>query len=402
MELYQGMQTSDEFEPFLLARTGPPMWQGGRPHGDTILGGVNADPNQYLFHAELSDYEPLLMTCRNKELYTRHFHQFLRACRPDVVHFQHTYPMGYDMVRQVRNSLPDAAILYTLHEFLTICHNGGRMLRTNDELCSEESPRRCHECFPAYPAEAFFLRKRLIQSHLALVDLFLSPSRFLLERFVTWGIPHSKIRHMENGRPEPRPVTEPTGERPRNRLAYFGQLISHKGVQVLLRALKLLADEGGCDVQLWLHGANLDLSEKEYQSEIRELLGPVKSLVTFAGRYRQEELPRLMANVDWVVVPSTWWENSPMVIQEAFLAGRPVICSDIGGMAEHVADEVNGLHFRVSDPRSLARVIRRAVTTPGLWETLRRGIPRIYRLEEQVADLTEIYLQLLDRTALCR
>ena len=56
-----------------------------------------------------------------------------------------------------------------------------------------------------------------------------------------------------------------------------------------------------------------------------------------------------MAEIDWVVVPSIWWENSPLVIQEAFLHGRPVICSDIGGMAEKVRHGVDGLHFRVGD-----------------------------------------------------
>ena len=35
--------------------------------------------------------------------------------------------------------------------------------------------------------------------------------------------------------------------------------------------------------------------------------------------------------------------------------GRPVICSDIGGMAEKVTDGVDGLHFRGGDPEDLAR-----------------------------------------------
>ena len=62
-----------------------------------------------------------------------------------------------------------------------------------------------------------------------------------------------------------------------------------------------------------------------------------------------------MARIDWVVVPSIWWENGPLVILEAFQHGRPVICSDIGGMSEKVTDGVNGLHFRRGDPRDLAR-----------------------------------------------
>jgi glycosyltransferase involved in cell wall biosynthesis len=106
-----------------------------------------------------------------------------------------------------------------------------------------------------------------------------------------------------------------------------------------------------------------------------------------------------MANVDWVVVPSIWWENAPLVIQEAFIHKRPVICSDIGGMAEKVTDGVNGLHFRAGDPLSLAETIRKAATTPGLWDHLRKGIPEIYRIEDSVAKLTGIYDSLLTKTA---
>ena len=76
-------------------------------------------------------------------------------------------------------------------------------------------------------------------------------------------------------------------------------------------------------------------------------------------------LSEMMSNVDWVVVPSRWWESSPLVIQDAFLHGRPVICSDIGAMAEKVAHEVNGLHFTVADPPSLADAVCRAVTDAG-------------------------------------
>src|SRR5262249_57931996 len=96
---------------------------------------------------------------------------------------------------------------------------------------------------------------------------------------------------------------------------------------------------------LWIHGANLDLQTAAYQDEFRSLLETTKLNVTLVGRYAHGDLPRLMANIDWVIVPSIWWENSPLVIQEAFAYGKPVICSDIGGMAEKVTDRVNGLHF---------------------------------------------------------
>jgi glycosyltransferase involved in cell wall biosynthesis len=154
------------------------------------------------------------------------------------------------------------------------------------------------------------------------------------------------------------------------------------------------------DAHLWLHGANLELQPQQFRDDFQKLMdkledGPAN--VTLAGKYAHDDLPRLMAEVDWVVVPSRWWENSPLVIQEAFLHRRPVICSDIGGMAEKVDDGVNGLHFRAGDPRSLARALERATTTPALWESLHAGIPDIYDMDTHVASLRSLYREQLDR-----
>src|SRR5439155_13116428 len=118
-----------------------------------------------------------------------------------------------------------------------------------------------------------------------------------------------------------------------------------------------------------------------FQNRVRELLEQTREAVTLVGRYDHDELPRLMADTDWVVVPSLWWENSPLVIQEAFHHGRPVLCSDIGGMAEKVKDGVNGLHFKAGDAGSLARTLAHAADSPDLWGRLRSGIPRIHPMD---------------------
>jgi glycosyltransferase involved in cell wall biosynthesis len=260
------------------------------------------------------------------------------------------------------------------------------------------------------------------------VDLFLAPSHFLLERYVDWGIPREKIRYEEYGRriihgsvdsvhrgaysedKQPRNRTgdveygrrihdesvDSEDERTRRRIGFFGQFNFFKGTHVLLEAMKILG-EGECEAHLLLHGANLDLQPEEYRNTLQSQIEETEQNVTLVGPYDHADFPELIAEVDWVVVPSIWWENSPLVIQEAFLHGRPVICSDIGGMAEKVTDGVNGLHFRVGSPQSLARTIRRAVSSPDLWERLRGGIPEIYKIEDSVAVLSEIYQALLDR-----
>jgi len=151
------------------------------------------------------------------------------------------------------------------------------------------------------------------------------------------------------------------------------------------------------NVTLRLHGANLEMQPKPFQNEFVELVAATSPAVTLLGRYDHRELPRLMAEIDWVVVPSIWWENSPLVIQEAFLHGRPVICGDIGGMKEKVRDGIDGLHFRAGDVDSLARTLARAAESDGLWERLRGGIQPLFSVQDAVAAHVDEYLAVLRR-----
>jgi hypothetical protein len=102
-----------------------------------------------------------------------------------------------------------------------------------------------------------------------------------------------------------------------------------------------------------------------------------------------------MSAVSWVIVPSTWWENAPLVILEAFRHRRPVICSDIGGMAEMVEDGVSGLLFRAGDAADLARTMRRAASEPGLLEKLQSGLPEVPELHQAAAWHAELYDEVL-------
>lgn len=84
-------------------------------------------------------------------------------------------------------------------------------------------------------------------------------------------------------------------------------------------------------------------------------------------------------------------ELPPLVIQAAFAHGRPVICSDVGGMAEKVRDGADGLHFRVGDPASLTDTMARAMETPGLWDWLRAGVRPPHRMADHLAVLADLY-----------
>jgi glycosyltransferase involved in cell wall biosynthesis len=391
-ELHRHLCRDSDWESIFLARSGPPHSPGGMPHQGVRISLVEGEPDEYLLHTEGHDFDWMFGTMRRrKDLYTEDLRRFLLAVRPDVVHFQHTLFVGYDAIREVRRTLPGVPILYTLHEFLPICHNKGQMVRTFDHsLCEEASPGRCAECFPGVAPDEFLLRQRFIRAQLDLVDLFVAPSATVRERFVEWGIPRERILLEDYGR-APVPPAEAGRPEPHDTLGIFGQVNPYKGFDVLLRAFGVLGPEAP---KLRVHGANLDLQEHGFRDEIEALIAATVG-VEDVGPYPPERAAERMAAVDWVVVPSIWWENSPLVIQEAFAAGRPVICSDIGGMAEKVLDGVNGLHFRVGDPESLAATIRRATTTPGLWERLREGIPPVHSITDHAAALTAAYESLI-------
>jgi glycosyltransferase involved in cell wall biosynthesis len=148
---------------------------------------------------------------------------------------------------------------------------------------------------------------------------------------------------------------------------------------------------------LWIFGANLEIQNPEFRARFEKLLEVERDNVKFMGSYERHDLPKLMARIDWVVVPSIWWETGPIVVWEAFQNGRPVVSSDIGGMSEKVTDGVDGLHFRTGDPHDLATVMRRAGETPGLWEEFHARVPRepAHSVEEDLEIMTGLYKTLL-------
>jgi glycosyltransferase involved in cell wall biosynthesis len=391
LELYEGMRETPGVEPVLLSRIGSNVARRRVAHPGTPFSSVNHDPNQYFVFTETEHFDFFTLTSRDKSLYSRHLTDFLLAQRPDVVHLQHTHFVGVDLLSQIRRVLPEARIVYTLHEFLPICHRDGQMVRSfNSELCGEASPRRCNECFPEISQQSFFLRERFVRGHFENVDLFLAPSAQLMEKYVRWGIEPERIEVEEYGRLAP-PVRapEPSQTRSPTNIGFFGQLSYFKGAQTMMEAMSLLDEDS--NAHLWLHGANLELQTQEFREEFAARHEALRDRVTFRGPYDHAELPKLMADLHWVLVPSIWWENSPLVIQEAFFHRRPILCSDIGGMAEKVRDGVDGIHFRVGDAFSLARTIEAATTSPRLWRSLRDRIREPHPMDAHIARLLDIY-----------
>jgi glycosyltransferase involved in cell wall biosynthesis len=289
----------------------------------------------------------------------------------------------------MKQVVPNVRIYMTLHEYMAICRNNGQMVKVGGlNLCNSESFDECRQCFPQNTREDFWLRKHYFQAYFKCVDGFVAPSEFLRQRYIQWGLKPERIVVIENGHSDdpllpPRDLRE--GET-RNRFAFFGQINPYKGIDLLLEALHAMPKKERRQVVVEIHGANLEHQHGELQDRIRRLSEPLikKHHLRWVGPYRPSELRNRMDGADWVLVPSVWWENSPMVIQEAFVCGRPVISSDIGGMAEKVTHGVDGLHVRTGNAMHWGETLYEAATTAGLWDRLRAGIKRPITVAECV------------------
>ena len=129
----------------------------------------------------------------------------------------------------------------------------------------------------------------------------------------------------------------------------------------------------------------------EFQTEFVERLDSLSSNVRFQGPYDEHRVDRLMQSVHAVIVPSIWWENSPLVIQEAFRNRRPVICSDIGGMAEKVRDGIDGFHFAVGSSGDLVMLIEEFLENHELLTELEPGIKKPPQLETIIEAHMQVY-----------
>ena len=291
----------------------------------------------------------------------------------EVVNFHHFLHFGLGSVNSLAREQRLRTVL-TLHEFLPICHHHGQMItRPNRTLCSQASPNRCGNCFPELTQQQLALRRQMFLDSFAPVAGFVSPSRFLADRFVAWGLSADGISIIENGLAHRDPIL-PRPARAPFTFGFFGQINPFKGVDTLLRAAELIGQkrELAQKIRIRIHG-NLIGQPDEFVMRLRTAVERHEFL-SFAGSYDNATVGALMAECDYVTVPSSWWENSPVVIQEAFAAGCPVLCSGIGGMAEKVRDGISGLHFRPGDHVDLAEAMVRAADAETL-QRLRSGLP---------------------------
>jgi glycosyltransferase involved in cell wall biosynthesis len=178
------------------------------------------------------------------------------------------------------------------------------------------------------------------------------------------------------------------------RAAFLGRLDPTKGAHVIIQALK---ESRNLPVEPDLFGVCQGTGSQRYAAELAAAMSGDARIRMFAP-IPSDQVVRRLSEYDFVVIPSQWLETGPLVVLEAFAARTPVIGSKLGGIAELVTHEVDGLLVEPADsPAAWAESLRRICMNPGLLALLRTGIRPPTHIKDAARDATVLYERLMDR-----
>jgi len=347
--------------------------------------------------------------------------QYLAENTFDLVHVISTYSLGVGVFRSVKRA--NIPLVLTLMDFWFLCPSL-QLLQSNGELCDgNTTPFQCESCLmansslyhkvskiplPEVISAGFWdtlshfnlvsrqrglrgmlldmsHRKKVVKETFDLPDLVISPSKIVQTMFANnlkRPVEFLPYRHDVSWLKDYHGKTKSEIVR----IGYLGQIHKIKGVHLLVDAFVKAGIEETARLDIWGNYSN----NPQYEQDLRGRMNNNPS-ITLRGGYKREQLGLLLADTDVVVVPSIWYENAPLVIQEAFATKTPVITTNLGGMSEAVIHDVNGLLFDRNDSDDLAQQLRRVVDEAGLLGKLAGAISPVMAFQDEMSELEEIY-----------
>ena len=358
--------------------------------------------NTYSLHA---DYELNYLNPHIEEAFVRALDEF----KPDVVHF--TYLLGglsasYLGMASDRN----LRTIVTLTDFHFICPWGQLLTPGGQDCPGPEEGLRCSICFAGedpYAGLSWWRKMRIkrlpiekqvrrlkspgltrmrnrisyLREMLRRADVIISPTKYLQEVYKQWGIasiwlPFGIDKSLFSGFKRKRSQWL--------RLGFIGRLLPLKGLHVLVEALAGLPGNVP-PWKLYVYADESGLEEKRYLDRIKE---KTPATVEFRGTFPPEEIKGVYEDMDVLVLPSLWAENSPMVLLYALHTNTPVVAADIGGVREIVGASGACL-YSPRDVSSLQGLLSEIFVNPGALARLKPV--EVSGMDDHVQKLTGIY-----------
>ncbi len=336
----------------------------------------------------------------NNKLAANYFEQMLERFKPELVHFFHLDRLGTGLIDlAVRAGVP---AFMTPTDFWLICPTA-QMVLCNGSMCQGPSSYggNCIKhlaeisqkglaghlvkwlptsiasllarltqanVMPPYQQREEILaissRLKLNMTRLNRLNGIVTPNRFMSEKLVQHGLSPHLVIQSSFGIEVDRSIANAPRQSIRQpfRVGYIGTLATHKGCHILIEAFKALP---AGQAILKIYGRREDFPD--YSSELKRL-AENNEAIEFCGTFHNSKIGEVLADLDALVVPSLWYENTPLVVYSAQAARCPVVASDFPGLSAVIQDQVNGLLFEAGNPAALAKQLSRLINEPDLAE----------------------------------
>jgi glycosyltransferase involved in cell wall biosynthesis len=367
------------------------------------------------------------------------FAAILDATGPDVLHCHNLLNLSLNLPALARQR--GAAIVGTLHDYTLVCPSGGqRIHKAEQHVCHTIEANRCARCFRQSQFHAQMVLGRTLnrpggsvaatlavhvrrhapglvnrlasaaaqvqrdmgpsatdisarmdraRAAFSELDYVAAPSQSLADEFARLGFDMARVAVSDYGFPvvtlrHRAPATGPL------RVGFVGTLVWHKGVHTLVEAARRVAPGR---IETLIFGDTETFPD--YTAELRRLAA--NASIRFMGRFDRDASAEVYDQLDVLVVPSIWLENSPLVIHEAFMAGVPVIGSRIGGIPDLIEDGVNGLLVTPDSADDLARAIETLAADRQRLAAMAERLPRVKSIDDDAGEWEAIYRSLAAR-----
>ena len=335
---------------------------------DTLLAARGNEIRQIIFdNARINSHNALkvgLEATWSNSTYVR-IRDYIDQWQPDILDVHNFFPLVSPSVYYAarRRRVP---VVQTLHNYRILCP--GANFYRDGAVCEDCTshvipwPGVLHGCYrgSALQTSAVALMisvHRLLRTWTRMVSVFFVLSEFAKRKFIAGGLPESRLVVKPNFIVDPGVPAGNGGDE----FLYAGRLSPEKGIHTLLNAI---ARTQAPDAVFRIIG------EGPLEGAVREaaLRDP---RILYSGRVPLSGVMAFMASARAVLVPSECYETFGRAAAEAFAAGTPVICPDLGAVTEIVTNNKTGFHFRSGDPADLARILDHACSQPNALISMR-------------------------------
>lgn len=231
------------------------------------------------------------------------------------------------------------------------------------------------------------MRPDMLRQLYASYRTVIAPTRFLRRAYEASGF-SVPVRQVRFGIDCPRDAKRPKAEKDPIVFGFIGQIASHKGTDILVDAFKRVPQD---KARLVVYG-----SGEQDPSYTRDLKTKSSKLsVAFGGTFPRTRMAQVLQEIDFLVIPSRWYENSPLVLLNALASHTPVIVSNVEGMTEFVEPGKQGYVFARENADQLAAIMNSIVENPRVLLEMRKATsyPRTTRMmtEEVLRIYEEIW-----------